>query len=93
MSLEKTKAEDAALGLAILLGLFSWLVIFFACEFVGIYYLNLIPLQLFGPIPPTTFRERIAHIGCFCVAAFGAWVVYRLVLAISIKRLPLGKYF
>jgi hypothetical protein len=92
MSIDKTKAEDAALGLAILLGLFSGLVIFFACEIVGIY-LNLIPLQLFGPTPPTTFKERIAHIGCICVASFGAWVVYRLVLAIPIKRHPLGKYF
>jgi hypothetical protein len=72
MSDGKTKAEDAALGLDILVGSFSGLVSFPVSVIISIIA-NFIPLRLFGQVPPTmAFHEKVAWTGCVFAATYVA---------------------
>ena len=90
MSDQKTKAEDAALGLAVLLGSFLGLTSFFGFVIISIIA-NFIPLHFFDQVPPTmTFHEKVAWAGCVFAATYVAWVVFRLVLTVRIQRFRPG---
>lgn len=73
---EKDVALNTAVGVALVVGLISFPVTFFLCAAVA-FNTGLMPLHLFEPAPPMTWREELAWCACVGVPCLVSWVAMR----------------
>jgi hypothetical protein len=73
---EQNVARNTAVGAALVLGLISFCVSFLACTVVAVNT-GLIPLHIFEPAPPMTWREQLAWCACVGVPSLASWVAMR----------------
>jgi hypothetical protein len=69
-------ALNTAVGAALVVGLISFSVSFFACVAVAVNT-ELIPLHLLEPASPMTWREQLAWCACVGVPCLVSWVAMR----------------